>query len=162
MRQLQVQDVTSLREALSKELRLSAKARFSHRLHGVLLVSAGYSCSEVAGCFGETTRTVQRWVRNFHEFGCDGLKDVQKSGRPKKLSREQLNKLQQEVQSGPMALGYGQSEWDGKLLASHIARRYGVVLSIRQCQRFLRQQHEHSPQASAADLNHAGSKDRET
>ncbi len=161
MRQLQVQDVTSLREALNKELRLSAKARFSHRLHSVLLVSAGYSCSEVAGCFGETPRTVQRWVRNFHEFGCDGLKDVQKSGRPKKLSREQLNELQRDVQSEPMAQDYGQTEWDGKLLATHVARRYGIVLSVRQCQRFLRQQHEHSTQASAADPNHASSKDRE-
>ena len=39
----------------------------------------------------------------------------------------------------PRELGLGGNLWDGKTLAAWIAKRYGIELGVRQCQRLFRQ-----------------------
>jgi hypothetical protein len=37
--------------------------RSDHRLHGVLLVAQGLSCPEVARLLGDSSRSVEYWIR---------------------------------------------------------------------------------------------------
>ncbi len=132
--------VEALRVALAAELQGSPDARYLHRLHCVLLVLLGHHATEVARWFQDDPSTVARWTRHFRCFGIEGLRDDKISGRPATLSHEQMVGLKSEMLQPPACLGYGKAgRWSGKLLMAHLQSRYGVVFSLRQCQRLLRQ-----------------------
>ena len=48
MRKLQIEDAEVMRIALQQEIVRSEESRYDHRLHGLLLVTAGQSCRQVA------------------------------------------------------------------------------------------------------------------
>jgi Winged helix-turn helix len=71
----------------------SEESRYAHRLHGLLLVSAGQSCREVAQLFGEDGTTVQRWVQRFEHGGLEALREGERSGRPRSLQGNDWRRL---------------------------------------------------------------------
>jgi len=139
MRKLEISNKTVLQSACKDETIRNHESRFLHRLHCALLVAQGCSCYQVAEWFGEHPSTVERWVHYFHEYGLEGLRDEQKTGRPRKVRDDQLKRLQGEISKNPFEQGYEQNGWDGKLLQTHLKRRYGIGLGVRQCQRLLNQ-----------------------
>jgi len=143
MRKLEVSNKVSLLSTCREETSRDHKSRFLHRLHCVLLVAQGSSCYQVAEWFGEHSCTVERWVHCFNKYDLEGLKDEQKTGRPRKVRDDQLKQLQGDISRNPSELGHEQHKWNGKLLKTHLECCYGVELSVRQCQRILHQL-EHS------------------
>jgi len=139
MQRKQASSSSELRRVLHHETYRNNENHFLHRLHCVVLVSEGYCCNEVAELFGEHPRTVERWVHKVETDGIDGLKNTQKTGRPKKLSTHQRKSIKREINTPPWTIGIHKDKWTGRLLAEHIKRKYGVVLSERQCQRLLLQ-----------------------
>jgi len=69
MRKLEIADPEVMRIAIQQEIARSDESRYDHRLHGLLLVTGGQSCQQVAELFGEDRRTVQRWVGRFETHG---------------------------------------------------------------------------------------------
>jgi transposase len=135
MRKLEIKDAEIIGLAVQGEISRSEESRYDHRLHGILLVCGGFSCSEVAKLFGQSPRTVQYWVRRFEESGFSGLQETPRPGRPSVLDASVWQALGQDLRRSPFELGYGQNLWDGKLLSHHLSRSYGVNLGVRQCQR---------------------------
>ncbi|MDT8426304.1 MAG: helix-turn-helix domain-containing protein [Methyloprofundus sp.] len=136
-----------LSRLLQDVLESSADARFLHRLHCVFLVRQGLQSSIVAQYFNYAPSTVSRWVRQFNESGSEGLKDSCKPGRPKSLSSEQLQRLKRHIAQSPANFGYNHyPAWDGKCLQGHLEKFCAVSLSIRQCQRLLKQLRVNSAQ----------------
>lgn len=139
MRKLQIQDAEVMRIAIQQEIGRSEESRYDHRLHGLLLVTSGQSCRQVAELFGEDGTTVQRWVRRFEHGGLEALRDGERPGRPRLLDATQWRKLQGDLRRSPRDFGLGATLWDGPVLSEHLRRRYGVELGARQCQRIFRQ-----------------------
>lgn len=139
MRRLQIESADVMRIAIQQEIARSNESRYDHRLHGLLLLAAGHSCRQVAGLFGEDDTTVQRWVRRFEQGGLWALREGRRSGRPRTLSPEQWNGLQADLRKSPQEFGLTAALWDGPSLSRHLGHRYGVELSVRQCQRIFRQ-----------------------
>ena len=139
MRKLQIEDAGVMRLAIQQEINRNDESRYDHRLHGLLMVAAGQSCRKVGLLFGENPTTVQRWVSRFDESGLEGLREGERSGRPRLLQSAQWRKLQGELRRAPRALGLEANLWDGPLLAEHLRRHYGLDLGVRQCQRVFRQ-----------------------
>lgn len=139
MRKLEVSDAQIMQIAVQQEILRSEEARYDHRLHGVLLVSRGMSCYQVAEHLGQDAVSVQRWVHAFNETGFAGLREGERSGRPSRISPEQWSDLERVLRQSPRTLGYGQNLWDGKLLAHHLHKQCGLELGVRQCQRIFRQ-----------------------
>lgn len=84
MRKLVIADADVMRLAIQQEIARSDESRYDHRLHGLLLVTGGHSCQQVADLFGEDRRTVQRWVTRFETHGLTGLRDgTRRVGRPR-------------------------------------------------------------------------------
>ena len=135
MRKLEISDVGIMRLALQQEIARSEESRYDHRLHGVLLVSHGISCYQVAEWLGQDPRTIQRWVKRFETRGFAGLQEGQRPGRPSMLQPAQWEEIGRVLRQPPRSLGYPQNLWDGKLLGHHLANAYGVDLGMRQCQR---------------------------
>ena len=139
MRKLQIEDAEVMRIAIQQEIGRSEESRYDHRLHGLLLVTAGQSCRQVAELFGEDGTTVQRWVRRFEHGGLEALREGERPGRPRTLDRAQWRKLQSDLRKSPRDFGLAATLWDGPMLSEHLRRRYRVELRIRQCQRLFRQ-----------------------
>nr|WP_319537589.1 winged helix-turn-helix domain-containing protein [uncultured Methanospirillum sp.] len=135
MRRLTVINAQSMVNLLQNEIHRNDESRYDHRLHGVLLVALGYSCSESAKMLGHTVTTIENWVNRFNKGGFNSLRDEIHTGRPPSLSEPQLNDIRKDIAQDPKNLGYDQNLWDGKLLSHHILLQYGITLSVRQCQR---------------------------
>ena len=124
-----------MRLAIQQEIARSDESRYDHRLHGLLLVTGGHSCQQVADLFWEYPRTMQRWVTRFETHGLTGLRDGARSGRPAPLNAKQWVALGRNLRREPQAFRHAGHLWDGKLLAAHLRLRYRVTLGVRQCQR---------------------------
>jgi transposase len=135
MRKLEIADPEVMRIAIQQEIARSDESRYDHRLHGLLLVSGGQSCQQVAELFGEDRRTVQRWVGRFEARGLEGLREGERPGRPTALDARQWASLGRDLRRDPAKFGHAAHLWDGKLLSEHLRLRYGLRLGVRQCQR---------------------------
>jgi transposase len=80
---------------LQDEIRRSHESRYDHRLHGVLLVAQGMTCPEVGRLLGDSTRTVQYWIRRFEQDGLAGLVEGERAGRPRALDETALEEIGQ-------------------------------------------------------------------
>lgn len=156
MKRLEIKDADLIRIAIQQEIVRSEESRYDHKLHGVLLVSSGYSCTEVADLFGHGRRTVQYWVQRFEQHGFSGLQEIPRPGRPTALDARIRQQLEKDLRQSPRQFQYGQTLWDGKLLSHHLAERYDVDLGVRQCQRLFTQlgfrQRKPRPVIAHADL----------
>ncbi len=139
MKPLSIADSATIILGLQDEIRRSEESRYDHRLHGVLLVAQGMTCPEVAKLLGHAPRTVEYWVHGFEEKGLAGLREGERSGRPRRLSEKQLREVNAALRQMPREVGLGGNLWDGKTLAAWIERQYGIDLGVRQCQRLFRQ-----------------------
>lgn len=125
--------------ALQDEIRRTEEARYDHRLHGVLLVAQGMTAPEVAQLMGDGKRTVEYWVERFNQDGLAGLTEGDRPGRPQRLDADQLDQVAKVLRASPRNLGLNANLWDGKTLAQWLKQEFGVILSVRQCQRLFRQ-----------------------
>jgi transposase len=138
MKKLSISDAEIMVLALQDEIRRSEEARYDHRLHAILLVARGMSCGKAAGLLGDSTRTVQYWVRRFEEEGLTGLVDADKPGRPARLTSEQLDRIALVLRAPPHKAGLSANFWDGKTLSAFILKEWNIILGVRQCQRLFR------------------------
>ena len=97
------------------------------------------SAYEVGELLGHNPTTIQRWIKSFEAKGFSGLEDEERQGRPKRLTTEQLRRVDLSLRKSPRAFGYTQNLWDGKLLSHHIVQTEKTVLGARQCQRLFHQ-----------------------
>ena len=139
MKPLRISDSETIILALQDEIRRSWEARYDHRLHALLLVAHGVTCPEVARLLGDSPRAIEYWVRRFEEEGLSGLADGVRTGRPSRLSAEQIEEIGTYLRLPPDAAGIMGNVWDGKMLSSFIASRYGIDVGVRQCQRLFRE-----------------------
>ena len=61
------------------------------------------------------------------------------SGRPGRLSAEQMEEVRALLRKTPSEAGISANLWDGKTLAECLLERYQVRLGTRQCQRLFHQ-----------------------
>lgn len=114
----------------------SSHERILHRLHSVVLVQNGFSCSEVARCYGDSARIVAYWVKRFESDGVSGLREKVRSGRPSKLTLLELKRVAAFVKRESESKGV---PTNGKTLSTFIKKTFGVSLTVRQCRRIVNQ-----------------------
>ena len=139
MKPLTIADAPSVILGLQDEIRRNPESRYNHRLHGLLLIAQGLSGLQVAQLLGDAPRTVQYWVRRFEQKGLAGLWEADRSGRPRRLSPQQLQAVEATLRQPPAELGLKTNLWDGKTLSAWIEQRFGVHLGVRQCQYLFRE-----------------------
>jgi len=87
---------------------------------------------------GDAPRTVEYWVRHFEEDGLAGLVELERSGRPKRLTAEQIQEINRVLRNPPEAVDLTGNLWSGKLLSAFIEQQFGVRLGVRRCQYMFR------------------------
>lgn len=138
MKQVTIADAALMQVAIQQEIERSEESRYDHKLHGVLLVANGYDSYQVAELFGQNPTTIQRWVKRFNESGFEGLREVERIGRPRILTEKQWQQMGKDVRKPPSDFGYLQAFWDGKLLSEHLYKKYSAKIGVRQCQRIFK------------------------
>ncbi len=95
-----------------KLLRLRGEAegdeayRVAKRIHAVLLNNDGYTSGQIAAIFKTPRSRVSAWLRNYEQFGYDGLLEGYRPGRPPALTPAHKQALEDIIDSGPLAYGY--------------------------------------------------------
>ena len=72
--------------------------RIYERLYAMSLLAEGYSYDMVAHKMGKSYQTIHRWAKLCESEGIGGLKPNYEGGRPEKLSKEDLQKLDNMIQ----------------------------------------------------------------
>jgi transposase len=134
MKKLEISNAKEVSIAIRNEITRSEESRYDHRLHGLLLVSEGMSCYDAGNILGEDPRTVERWVKRFNGKGFNALKEGKRSGRPSKLTLQQMSEINSDLRKNPVEFGYDQNLWDGKLLMHHISEKFHVKVGVRSSQ----------------------------
>lgn len=113
----------------------SADNKFVHRVSMVNLMLSGFSAKELAKYCGESERTLQSWLKKVDEQGWETLISKKQTGRPSRLSNQQLEEIRIAVQADPEQSGY--NVWDGPTLSDYIKSQYGIEYGVRASQYLL-------------------------
>jgi len=114
--------------------RAEKDADMARRYQAIFLLLDGKSKNTVAKITGISKRTLLRWIHRFNEAGIEGLKPAPIPGRQCRLTAEQIQELNADLQKNPRELGYDFSNWDGKKIKYHIEQKFGVKFGVRRVQ----------------------------
>jgi transposase len=120
-------------------VRRNFEALERRRMEAAKLLQQGVNQSEVARRLGVHRQSVMRWVRQLAQAGRAGLQKAGRAGRKPKLSRSQLDQLEEGLQRGPEAFGYTTGLWTAGRVRALIAEQCGVRYHVAHVWRILRQ-----------------------
>ena len=126
------------RRRLARALSAAREVRLYRRLEAVLLVAEGHSISEAARRVRTARLSVQRWVARYlagHDVAA--LADRARRGRPRAAPSLTRPRLAAALARDPRGCGYRATSWTVPLLAQHLRKRHGVLVSGRTLRRRL-------------------------
>ncbi|MHB1921931.1 MAG: helix-turn-helix domain-containing protein [Chitinophagaceae bacterium] len=140
MKRLTIQKPDQVKEQIMLYLNGSEELKFSHKLHGVLLLLENTNCCEVSRIYGSTPQSLAAWVHKLNQ-GEGGnikvLKDQPKPGRSQRISVKQIKSIKYALSKKPTDYGIQSLKWSGIALSQYLKKEYGVELKIRMCQRWM-------------------------
>lgn len=137
MKSLTITCQSHTKEEIEKKYDEEKNVDMARKYQAIFLLMEGKSKNEVARTVRISKRQLLRWIHAFNKYGIDGLKPIPKPGRPCRLTAEQLQELDADLQKNPRELGYDFSLWDGKKLKYHIEQKFGVEFKVRRLQRMM-------------------------
>ena len=100
--------------------------RVARRIHAVILNSDGRTSGDVASTLMVGRSRVSDWLRGYERHGFEALLEGVRPGRPAMLGEEDLARLADVVESGPVAYGFLSGVWTSPMIARVIAEEFGV------------------------------------
>ena len=111
---------------LRREAEADGAYRVARRLHAVLLNHDGYTSGQIATLLKAVRSSVSEWLRNYEQFGYEGLLEGHRPGRPPELTMAQKQTLADIVDSGPVAYGFLSGVWTSPMITRLIQEEFGV------------------------------------
>ncbi len=96
------------------------------RLEAVEDLQRGLTQSSIARKFGVSRTTASRWNRALRQKGAESLRKRRATGRPSRLTGEQLEAIPLIFSQGAVIQGFPDNRWTTARLASVIETRFGV------------------------------------
>lgn len=121
---------------LEKLYRKERDGRIKIRILSLILKLKGFSYNQISDILLTPKSTIADWIKRWEKEG--RFKDNPRSGAPRKLSPEKIEKLRADLNKNPKDFGYIQSAWTTELLRFHIKSKYGKEYNGRYLIRFLR------------------------
>jgi transposase len=122
-------DARTRRQLLAwrQEAQTDKAPRVALRLQAILLSAAGHTPPDIAQLLQVHRSRVHQWVRHWIDQGIEGIKEGHRSGRPRRLTSAQCQKLLDIIESGPVAHGLNSGLWTSKIVAEVIRQEFGVA-----------------------------------
>jgi len=86
----------------------------------------GATQSQVSRRYGVSRTTASRWQRSIVVKGVDGLRKRRATGRPSRLTADQVDSIRQMYFAGALAYGFSTDRWTTGKLAEAIDRKFGI------------------------------------
>jgi transposase len=86
----------------------------------------GASQSQVARRFNVSRTTASRWHRSIVHRGFDGLRKRKATGRPSRLTADQVDAIRSMYNEGALAHGFCTDRWTTGRLAEAIERKFAI------------------------------------
>jgi len=104
----------------------------ARRLQAAAMFERGKRQADVAAELGVSAQTASRWHRAWLEAGRDGLAGAGRAGRRRRLSDDQLARVEAELAKGPKANGFATEMWTLARVSEVIEQVTGVRYSQAQ------------------------------
>ena len=98
----------------------------TRRLAAARELLTGITQSQVARRFGVSRTTASRWQRSIVQKGVEGMRKRSATGRPSRLTGDQVDAIRQMYLDGAAAHGFAKDRWSTGRLAEAIERRFGI------------------------------------
>jgi putative transposase len=98
----------------------------TRRLAAAKELLSGVTQSQVARRYGVSRTTASRWHRSIVHKGFEGLRRRRATGRPCRLTADQVEEIRRMYTSGARAFGFSSERWTTAKLAEAIERRFGI------------------------------------
>ncbi len=112
---------------LKDEAERDGAYRVAKRIHAVLLNDGGYTSGQITAMLKTPRSRASEWLRNYEQFGYDGLLEGYRSGRPPALTPGNKQALEDVIDSGPLAYGYLSGVWTAPMIAQVIQEQFGIA-----------------------------------
>ena len=103
--------------ALKRAAEKDGAYRVARRLHAVLLSHQQRTSGEIAHLLEAPRSRVSLWLQQYETYGWEALLEGHRSGRPKELNAAQLSRLDDIIDSGPVAYGFSSGGWTSPMIA---------------------------------------------
>lgn len=120
-----VEDVSELQ----RRVRCESDAKQRDRYRAVLLALQGEQTKNIMEKLGRSRGFVQGWVYAYRDHGLEAIRESPRSGKPPKLSPEQLATLRERLDKGPDPSA-GLSAWRGPEVRQWLESQFGVTYSL--------------------------------
>jgi len=117
--------VAELKRRISSEKKAKPRTRFLIALHR----KKGEGLDEISDSCSVPRRTVHGTLRRFQERGLDAAYSIKQTGRPKRLTQEQLRDLRKRLVASPHSSGFRESFWTTRMVVDLVNREYHVLYS---------------------------------
>lgn len=109
------------------------------RLRAIKAVRNGYRVTDVSAMFDVTERTLYRWLARFASEGQQGLQNRTRSGRPPKVTEEEMAWIGRAVQDEtPQQFKLPYALWTLSLIRELIRRQFGKSLALASVSRIMK------------------------
>jgi transposase len=96
------------------------------RLAAAKMFEQGQRQRDVVRRFGVARSTASKWHQMWREGGREAMRSRRASGRPRRLTDDQVEQLKDELLKGPEAHGYTTNLWTLPRIAQVIKKLFGV------------------------------------
>ncbi len=126
------------RRLLEKKLQEDLPSSYRQRIQIMLLASEGKSQAEICRTLKCCPATVRHWMHIARNGMAHQWQDCP-IGRPKVVTKEYLQRLQELVNNSPRDYGYSFERWTGSWLSKRLAKEFGVEVTGHHINRLLKQ-----------------------
>lgn len=125
-------------EDLHRELDETEGNKPTQRVLAAIGRKQGATLHELAERHNVAEKTIRNWLDRFanqplHEAPYDD----ERSGRPTKLSEDQLSDLFEDLHDSPTEFGYDREVWFPELVHEHVQKKFDVEYSLRHIYRLM-------------------------
>ena len=126
-------------QELQDALETVSGSKPTQRLLAAIAYKNGITQTELAEWYGVERRTIYSWLKRFDtDDPIDiAVSDAHRSGRPRKLSEDELAAFEKAVHDPPTEFGYDGETWSPALVQQYLAETYSVEYSVPSCRRLL-------------------------
>lgn len=115
---------------LKKMYDLEKNAKAKLRLLAALKRKKGDTLENIASSLQKPKTTIHDWLRRLEDGGVEKLYDIKQSGKPAKLSKQQLDELKKVLDNSPQKQGLPFVLWTTKLVQYIIIKLFDIKYEI--------------------------------
>lgn len=98
----------------------------TRRLAAATELLSGITQSQIARRYGVSRTTASRWQASIVQKGVDAMRLRRATGRPSRLTADQVESVRQMYVAGALAYGFSTDRWTTGKLAEAIERQFGI------------------------------------